>query len=62
MLRRLLDSINSLAEPGKPLHKLQPLMNANDTFLYEAAINTKRAPHIRDAVDVKRWMVLVSLL
>ena len=59
MLRRLLDSINSLAEPGKPLHKLQPLINANDTFLYEAAINTKRAPHIRDAVDVKRWMVLV---
>lgn len=59
MLRRLLDSLNSLAEPGKPLHKLQPLINANDTFLYEAPINTKHAPHIRDAVDVKRWMMLV---
>lgn len=61
MLRRLLDSINTLAEPGKPLHFLHPLINANDTFLYEAAINTKKAPHIRDAVDVKRWMVLVVI-
>ena len=59
MFRRLLDSLNALAEPGKPLHKLQPLINANDTFLYEAPLNTKRAPHIRDAVDVKRWMILV---
>lgn len=59
MLRRLLDSLNTLAEPGKPLHFMQPLINANDTFLYEAPINTKRAPHIRDAIDVKRWMLLV---
>lgn len=59
MFRRLLDSLNTLAEPGKPLHILQPLINANDTFLYEAPINTKQAPHIRDAVDVKRWMMLV---
>lgn len=58
-MRRLLDYLNSLAEPGKPLHLLQPLVNANDTFLYEAPINTKRAPHIRDAIDVKRWMMLV---
>lgn len=59
MFRRLLDSLNSLAEPGKPLHRWQPLINANDTFLYEAPVNTRRAPHIRDAVDVKRWMILV---
>lgn len=59
MLRRLLDSLNTLTEPGKPLHKLQPLINANDTFLYEAPINTKQAPHIRDAIDIKRWMILV---
>lgn len=61
MFRRLLDSLNSLAEPGKPLHKLQPLINANDTFLYEAPINTRHAPHIRDAIDVKRWMMIVVI-
>lgn len=59
MLRRLLDSINTLTEPGKPLHKIKPLISANDTFLYEAPINTKNAPHIRDAIDVKRWMIIV---
>lgn len=59
MFRRLLDSLNTMTEPGKPLHILQPLISANDTFLYEAPINTKRAPHIRDAIDVKRWMIIV---
>lgn len=61
MLRRLLDSINNLAEPGKPLHKIYPLINANDTFLYEAPVNTKHSPHIRDAIDIKRWMLLVVI-
>lgn len=59
MLRRFLDYQQSLTKPGKPLHRLKPLVDAGDTFLYEAAENTKRAPHIRDAVDVKRWMLLV---
>lgn len=49
----------SLAEKGKPLHKIRPLIEANDTFLYEAPVNTSKGPHIRDAVDVKRWMVIV---
>ncbi|MBA3956872.1 MAG: Na(+)-transporting NADH-quinone reductase subunit B [Parachlamydiaceae bacterium] len=59
MLRRLLDFQLSLVEKGKPLHKLHPLVSAADTFLYEAPINTSKGPHIRDAVDVKRWMMLV---
>jgi Na+-transporting NADH:ubiquinone oxidoreductase subunit B len=59
MLRKLLDYPLYLSEPGKPLHKLRPLISANDTFLYEAPINTSRGPHIRDAVDIKRWMMLV---
>lgn len=61
MLRRLLDYQLSLVEPGKPLHKLRPLITATDTFLYEAPINTSRGPHIRDAIDIKRWMVIVVL-
>lgn len=59
MLRKLLDYQLSLTENGKPLHKLKPLINAGDTFLYEAPVNTSRGPHIRDAIDVKRWMLLV---
>ena len=59
MLRRILDYQLSLTKPGKPLHRARPLVEALDTFLYEAPINTKQGPHIRDAVDMKRWMMLV---
>lgn len=29
--------------------------------MYEAPVNTKQGPHIRDAVDLKRWMTMVVL-
>lgn len=59
MLRKLLDYQLSLVKEGKPLHKLHPLISSVDTFMYEAPINTSKGPHIRDAVDLKRWMILV---
>lgn len=61
MLRKLLDYQLSLTEKGKPLHRLRPLINAADTFCYEALHNTSKGPHIRDAVDIKRWMILVVI-
>lgn len=59
MLRKILDYKLSLTEEGKPLHRVRPFISALDTFMYEAPINTAKGPHIRDAVDLKRWMVLV---
>jgi len=59
MLRKFLDFQLSLTEEGRPLHKIRPLISAGDTFLYEPPITTSRGPHIRDALDVKRWMLLV---
>jgi len=59
MLRKFLDKGLQLSEKGKRLHFLKPLIDATDTFLYEAEVNTSRGPHIRDAVDIKRWMILV---
>lgn len=61
MLRRFLDYQLSLTEPGRPLHFLKPLVSAGDTFLYEAPINTSKGPHIRDAIDIKRWMLMVVI-
>lgn len=61
MLRKFLDYQLSLVEKGKPLHWLKPLVSATDTFLYEAPINTSKGPHIRDAIDIKRWMVIVVI-
>jgi Na+-transporting NADH:ubiquinone oxidoreductase subunit B len=43
------------------LHRFRPLASAVDAFCYEVPLNTKRAPFIRDAVDLKRWMVLVVI-
>lgn len=61
MLRKLLDFQLSFFEKGSPLHRLRPLISAADSFCYEPPLNTKRAPFIRDAVDIKRWMVLVII-
>lgn len=61
MLRRILDYQLYLTEEGKRLHRARPLVEAIDTFLYEAPANTMRGPHIRDSVDVKRWMMLVVI-
>lgn len=59
MLRRFLDYQLSLTAKDKPLERLRPLIEALDTFLYEAPHNTRRGPHIRDAIDIKRWMIIV---
>lgn len=59
MLRKILDYQLYLTEEGKPLHRMRPLVEALDNFVYEPPVNTKQGPHIRDAVDVKRWMMLV---
>lgn len=59
MLRRFLDLQLSLTEKGKALHKFRPLISAIDCFCYEPALNTRCRPFVRDAVDLKRWMILV---
>ena len=60
MLRRLLDSVEPLFEPGKgKLAALYPLYEALDTFLYTPSSTTRNTTHIRDALDLKRMMVMV---
>lgn len=59
MLRKFLDWHLSLFDKGKPLYKLRPFASAMDSFLYEPLIRTSHPPHIRDSVDLKRWMILV---
>jgi len=49
----------SFVKKGNPLHFLRPLVTAGDTFLNEAPLVTKKGPHIRDAIDIKRWMIMV---
>lgn len=51
--------IGKLFEKGKPLEKLYPLYEAIDTFLLSPGTTLKKAPFVRDAVDLKRSMSLV---
>jgi Na+-transporting NADH:ubiquinone oxidoreductase subunit B len=64
MLRGMLDRIEPLFKPGGKLHKLYPLYEANDTFLFTPADVTRGQTHVRDALDSKRMMsmVIVALL
>ena len=46
---------------GKPLEKFEPAFDAADTFLFSPVHVTKTGPHVRDAVDTKRYMSMVIL-
>jgi Na+-transporting NADH:ubiquinone oxidoreductase subunit B len=46
------------AQGGK-WQKLAPLYEAVDSFLYTPGTVTQSAPHVRDAMDMKRMMVTV---
>jgi Na+-transporting NADH:ubiquinone oxidoreductase subunit NqrB len=54
LLRRVLDAQLEATEEGKPMARLRPLAEAASNFFFEASSQTFSAPHIRDAVDVKR--------
>lgn len=58
-LRNLLDKQEKHFEEGGKLEKLYPLYEAIDTFLYTSGSVTKHASHTRDALDLKRMMMMV---
>ncbi|MBN1295783.1 RnfABCDGE type electron transport complex subunit D, partial [bacterium] len=45
--------------PGGRFHKIWPVFDAFDTFLFSIGTRTRRSPHIRDTTDLKRVMYLV---
>lgn len=53
--------IGKLFEKGQPLEKLYPFYEALDTFLLTPGKTTKSAPHVRDAIDLKRTMIAVVI-
>lgn len=55
-MRKIIDKGHKIAER---IDWLKPLISAADSFLYQTSGTTKQAPYIRDAVDLKRWMILV---
>ncbi len=58
-LRRFLDNIEPNFQKGGSLEKFGALYEAMDTFFYSPSIVTRSAPHVRDALDLKRVMIYV---
>ncbi len=48
-------------EKGGKLERYYPLYEATDSFLFSTTRSTTRAPHIRDAIDLKRIMITVII-
>lgn len=58
MLRKILDNLLLF---GKKNPKFGPLFSGIDSFFYEVSASTKKGPHIRDSIDIKRWMIIVVI-
>ena len=58
-LLKLLDGLRpSFAKDGE-LKMFKPIFDAMDSFVFAPLLRTKTSPHIRDALDVKRYMSMV---
>jgi Na+-transporting NADH:ubiquinone oxidoreductase subunit B len=60
-LRRFLDRLEPHFKKGGKFEKLHPLFEAGDTFFYRPAYVTQTTSHVRDAVDLKRIMIIVVI-
>ncbi|MFC1584320.1 NADH:ubiquinone reductase (Na(+)-transporting) subunit B [Fibrobacterota bacterium] len=58
-IKKLLDALEEKSKPGGPLHRLHPLIEAQDTFVRTPDTRTGQGPHVRDFASLKRMMVLV---
>ena len=60
-LRTLLDRAAPHFHEGGRLERLYPLYEAADTFFYSPGSVTRTGAHVRDAIDLKRMMILVVI-
>lgn len=63
-LRKFLDKQKPKFQEGGKLHKLESTFEAFETFLYVPNTTAKTGAHIRDAIDMKRFMftVIIALI
>ncbi|NOR50717.1 MAG: NADH:ubiquinone reductase (Na(+)-transporting) subunit B, partial [Desulfuromonadales bacterium] len=58
-LRNLLDKLHPHFDKGGKFERFYPLYEAADSFIYTPGEVTEGAPHVRDAIDLKRVMITV---
>lgn len=59
MLRKIFDLHYKFLEKHPSLSFLKPLIDAGDNFFYGVSEVTEEKPHIRDGIDIKRFMITV---
>jgi Na+-transporting NADH:ubiquinone oxidoreductase subunit B len=57
----MLDRVGHQFEKGGRFSRYYPLYEAVDTFFYSPADITRTGAHVRDAIDLKRMMILVVI-
>lgn len=60
-LNKLFLDIKPLFEKGGKMERWYPIYEATDSFLFSTTKSTSAAPHIRDAIDLKRIMITVII-
>ncbi len=58
-LRNMLNRIEPLFQPGGRFEKLSAIYEMVDTLFYSPPDTTRGSPHVRDAIDLKRVMIIV---
>ncbi len=63
-LKRLFDNARPHFEPGGSMARLHPLFDAIETVAFTPALTTAADAHVRDSLDLKRFMtfVIVALM
>lgn len=61
IIRKTVDKLKPNFEKGGKLHFLHSTFDAFETFLFVPDKVTKKGAHIRDAIDMKRTMIIVVL-
>lgn len=59
MIHKLVDQLGAPFKKGGPLERYYPAYQAIETILLTPGHVTKSGPHIRDQVDLKRFMIMV---
>ena len=61
IVEQMMDKMRPWFAPGKPLHLFHSVFEATDTFLLTPPDVTDGPPHVRDALEMKRTMMLVVI-
>ncbi len=61
IIRNLIDKTKPQFEKGGKYEKWLPIYESFETFFYVPATTTQKGSHIRDAIDMKRSMIIVVL-